>query len=120
MLFTYIKAKLVVLIFIDRTAIFLVYKLIDFSLTCSSYIMLGFYAIIFSFLITIADGCFTSGVCQHCIPMPQPSCSTGCSTGYSCGHYGCYSRARARSSKTLKKIGSFEVNFDFDLNFFMK
>ncbi|VDP17139.1 unnamed protein product [Onchocerca flexuosa] len=45
-------------------------------------------------------------------PQPVvPACSGGCVPGYGCGQYGCYSRARARSSKILDD-GAIYLHFD--------
>uniref|UniRef100_A0A914S4I9 Domain of unknown function DB domain-containing protein n=1 Tax=Parascaris equorum TaxID=6256 RepID=A0A914S4I9_PAREQ len=45
--------------------------------------------------------------------MPQPVCTGGCGPGYGCGQYGCYSRARARSSKTFTGGKSKEADAEF-------
>ncbi|VIO87925.1 Uncharacterized protein BM_BM2710 [Brugia malayi] len=57
--------------------------------------------------IDISRGCFSSGVCDGgygCTQPVVPVCSGGCSPGYACGQYGCYSRARARSSKIVDDV----------------
>ncbi|VDK66065.1 unnamed protein product [Onchocerca ochengi] len=54
--------------------------------------------------IHVGKACFSSGICSGGYGCPQPVapvCSGGCAPGYGCGQYGCYSRARARSSKIL-------------------
>lgn len=62
--------------------------------------------LILSTSLEMGKGCFSSGVCGNAgsygCPQPiAPVCSGGCSSGYSCGQYGCYARARARSPKIL-------------------
>lgn len=55
--------------------------------------------------IHVGKACFSSGVCgggYGCVQPVAPVCSGGCAPGYACGQYGCYSRARARSSKILE------------------
>lgn len=55
--------------------------------------------------ISAGKACFSSGVCgggYGCTQPAVPVCSGGCAPGYACGQYGCYSRARARSSKILE------------------
>ncbi|VDK47166.1 unnamed protein product [Gongylonema pulchrum] len=54
--------------------------------------------------IRISRACLSSGVCAGfgCTPPAAPACFDGCAPGYACGQFGCYSRARARSSKTFK------------------
>uniref|UniRef100_A0A914ZL59 Domain of unknown function DB domain-containing protein n=1 Tax=Parascaris univalens TaxID=6257 RepID=A0A914ZL59_PARUN len=67
-------------------------------------------------LVEICSTCFSSGVCGGgvaCVPMPQPVCTGGCGPGYGCGQYGCYSRARARSSKTFTGGKSKEADAEF-------
>ncbi|CAG9537693.1 unnamed protein product [Cercopithifilaria johnstoni] len=52
----------------------------------------------------VGKACFSSGVCggYSCTQPAAPVCSGGCAAGYACGQYGCYSRARARSSRILE------------------
>ncbi|KHN77365.1 hypothetical protein Tcan_06163 [Toxocara canis] len=45
--------------------------------------------------------------------MPQPVCTGGCGPGYGCGQYGCYAKARARSSKTFTGAHSKQDNGEF-------
>ncbi|MCP9265370.1 hypothetical protein DINM_020646 [Dirofilaria immitis] len=54
--------------------------------------------------IHLGKACFSSGICgggYGCPHAVTPVCSGGCGPGYDCGQYGCYARARARSSKIL-------------------
>uniref|UniRef100_A0A0M3HTF9 DB domain-containing protein n=1 Tax=Ascaris lumbricoides TaxID=6252 RepID=A0A0M3HTF9_ASCLU len=75
--------------------------------------------LIFVTIVTLAkicSACFSSGVCGGgvaCMPMPQSVCAGGCGPGYGCGQYGCYSRARARSSKTFTGEKSKEADAEF-------
>lgn len=56
------------------------------------------------------QACISSGICgglYGCtppIPPVAPVCVGGCGFGYSCGPFGCFARARARSSKTFKVL----------------
>lgn len=64
-------------------------------------------AILLYVSIHFGKACFSSGVCgggYGCTQPVAPVCSGGCAPGYACGQYGCYSRARARSSKILEDV----------------
>lgn len=61
-------------------------------------------ALLLCITINVSKACFSSGICGGgfgCAPPIAPVCVGGCSPGYACGQFGCYSRARARSSKTF-------------------
>ncbi|VDN00773.1 unnamed protein product [Thelazia callipaeda] len=54
--------------------------------------------------IDVSKACVSSGICTGgygCETNVAPTCVGGCAFGYTCGQYGCYSKARARSSKTF-------------------
>ncbi|EFO27719.1 DB module family protein [Loa loa] len=65
-------------------------------------------AVLLYVIIHVGRACFSSGVCggggYGCTQPVAPVCSGGCSPGYACGQYGCYSRARARSSKIFEDM----------------